>query len=159
MYENEYEKQKLHLNSLKMSWEEAAEKSVFEWRTEEEQRTYYGCKAVDDAAGKEKGFGTPSKNARCTASPIPSWVARLPLVAVLRGEEAGAGAGLKAASATSTRRRRAFQAGAANPHRRREDRAPSAARPELARASCQTLRSICEDAEVHPVRARRVRIQ
>lgn len=26
-------------------------------------------------------------------------------------------------------------------------------------ASCQTLRSICEDAEVHPVRARRVRIQ
>ena len=61
MYRNEYEKQKLHLNNLKMSWEEAAEKGVFEWCTEEEYRTYYGYKAVDEATGKEKGFGTPSK--------------------------------------------------------------------------------------------------
>ena len=61
MYKNEYEKQKLHLNNLKMSWEEAAEKGVFEWCTEEEYRTYYGYKAVDEATGKEKGFGTPSK--------------------------------------------------------------------------------------------------
>ncbi|MFR1638342.1 MAG: hypothetical protein ACLSVD_03700 [Eggerthellaceae bacterium] len=34
MYRNEYEKQKLHLNNLKMNWEEAAEKGVFEWCTE-----------------------------------------------------------------------------------------------------------------------------
>ncbi len=61
MYKNEYEKQKLHLNNLKMSWEEAAEKGVFEWCTEEEYRTYYGYKAVDEATGKAKGFGTPSK--------------------------------------------------------------------------------------------------
>ena len=52
MYKNEYEKQKLHLNNLKMSWEEAAEKGVFEWCTEEEYRTYYGYKAVDEATGK-----------------------------------------------------------------------------------------------------------
>ena len=61
MYKNEYEKQKLHLDKLDMSWEEAAAKGVFEWCTEDEYRTYYTYKAVDEATGKAKGFGTPSK--------------------------------------------------------------------------------------------------
>lgn len=59
-YKNEYEKQLQHLNKLGMTWEEACEKGVVQWATEEEYRTYYTY-LKEDAAGKPAGFGTPSK--------------------------------------------------------------------------------------------------
>jgi anaerobic selenocysteine-containing dehydrogenase len=59
-YNNEYEKQKLHLGTLPMTWKEACETGVITWATPEQYRTYYTYKA-NDGTGKPKGFGTPSK--------------------------------------------------------------------------------------------------
>lgn len=59
-YKNEYEKQKMHLNKLDMTWEEACEEGVIQWATPEEYRTYYTY-LKDDGTGHPKGFGTPSK--------------------------------------------------------------------------------------------------
>ncbi len=75
-YKNEYEKQKMHLNKLDMTWEEACEKGVIQWATPEEYRTYYTY-LKDDGTGHPKGFGTRRRSLRCTASPTSSWVARV----------------------------------------------------------------------------------
>ena len=61
LYKNEYEKQLQHINELPMTWDELCEAGVVEWATEEEYRTYYTYKEIDEETGKPAGFGTPSK--------------------------------------------------------------------------------------------------
>ncbi len=60
-YNNEYEKQLMHLNTLPMTWEEACEAGVITWSTPENYRTYYNYLVTNAETGKPTGFGTPSK--------------------------------------------------------------------------------------------------
>lgn len=61
LYKNEYEKQKQHMGTSGITWDELCEKGVMEWCSVDEYRTYEVYKKIDEKTGKPKGFGTPSK--------------------------------------------------------------------------------------------------